>query len=138
IIFGASIDASLNDDMVITVIATGFEKPASRKPERIERPQMRTFFNDDEAPPQSQLSGQPTPGGQSAPGGQAEAGGSGPRPVQPQHGAGRADETPRRGFTERQQAAQGGQQRQPQQQGQPAADLDDIDIPTFLRNKFRK
>ena len=49
IIFGATIDQTLKDDMVITVIATGFEKTAVRKPEpvRSERPHLRPISDDD-------------------------------------------------------------------------------------------
>jgi len=135
IIFGASIDPSLQDDMVITVIATGFEKPAVRRPERIEKTPLRTMIDDD----LSQLTPQPAD----------PAGGRMPAQQQaPQHFPGRGDDgAPRRsqGFTER-PPAQGQAPQQPpppqQQQGrperQPQAPMDDIDIPTFLRNKFRR
>ncbi|MCL2057773.1 MAG: cell division protein FtsZ [Oscillospiraceae bacterium] len=134
IIFGASIDASLQDDMVITVIATGFDRPAVRRAERIERMPMRAFTDDD--PPQQQM---------------VEAAG-GRQAAQAQQSARAGDGQQRggRGFAERQAASGQSQQQQtvqmPQQQNvqqnapiqQPQAEMDDIDIPTFLRNKFRR
>ena len=156
IIFGASIDQSLQDDMVITVIATGFEKPAAaaataapRRPERIDRPTMRPFVDDDMQPA-------------------IQRGHSDTvihRPPVSQPSSLRGDDEPRgrHGFTERfgdRQAGQGqqGQQAQPQfqqqqpqpqpqqqqaggqQRGvlQPQGGEDTIDIPTFLRNRLQK
>ena len=134
IIFGASIDQSLQDDMVITVIATGFERPAApppRRPERIDKTPMRGIVDDD-LPQHIQP--------------QADSALSMPPGVQQQtqtHRAVRIDEQqPRnsRGFTERQGG--GPAQQQPAQQnrynGQQQVDIDDIDFPTFLRNRFRK
>ena len=131
IIFGASIDQSLQDDMIITVIATGFEKPvAPRRPERIEKPQMRTLFEEDAQHPTVPIA--------------SDSFAQKPAQTQ-QHAAqaGRSDDQPKieRGFIEKhigkspQQPA--AQQRQNQIQ-QPQADMNDIDIPTFLRNKLRK
>ena len=122
IIFGASIDQALQDDMVITVIATGFERPAVRRPERTEKPPMRTII-DDEPPLQINTADR----------------------QQAQQRTGRNDDLFQRngrGFTER-PPVQGAQQPQaaqpakPEQQ-QPQIDQQDIDIPTFLRNKFRR
>jgi cell division protein FtsZ len=148
IIFGASIDPTLQDDMIITVIATGFEKPApSRRPERIVRAPLH-FSDEDLQHPQihaaqgegaahkpslviSQQQGR----------GDDQAGRPGfgftersqePAPIQPQPAPPQARQNPHRQ----------GQQPQGQQPGftQPAQDPGDeqIDIPTFLRNKFRK
>ena len=124
IIFGASIDQSLMDDMVITVIATGFEKPSIRKQERIERTPMRVMFDDDPPPHFHSDSRQQT---------------TQQRPIRSDDFSSRGV----RGFTERQtgqnQPQQPAQQsRQGQQQPQqPQVDQTDIDIPTFLRKKFQ-
>ena len=139
IIFGASIDAALQDDMVITVIATGFERPAVRRVERIERTPMRAIIDDD-LPQQSQTSAEPG-GGRSHVAAQQQ---QQHQQQQPQQQMGRNDDNlqrPNSGFTERQsgQAQQQQQQQQNRQnQQRPQVELDDIDIPTFLRNKFRR
>ena len=134
IIFGASIDAALQDDMVITVIATGFERPAVRRVERIERTPMRAIIDDD-LPQQPQSAAETSGARQHAAERQQQQ-----QPQQQQQQAGRADDNiqrPNSGFTERQAVQIPPQSRQSQQQ-RPQVDLDDIDIPTFLRNKFRR
>ncbi|MDR1059693.1 MAG: cell division protein FtsZ [Clostridiales bacterium] len=143
IIFGASIDQALKDDMVITVIATGFERVSPRRGDRgdrIERPPMRIIGQDDDAQP-------------------AQEGGY-HRPAAAQHRDGEAPQRAGRGYQDRQQGQQGqhgGSQQQqyaqrpqpqyqqnqgPQQQAQNPQQQqmpeNDIDIPTFLRNKFRR
>jgi len=139
IIFGASIDASLQDDMIITVIATGFEKPVVRRPERIEKNPMRTHFDDEPQQPAQQPQ---APNGQSA---RTSAAAS------QQSGRG-GDQRPGFGFIETRNNMDQSLQpppvpsrQSPHQTSapqttfqQPQANLDDIDIPTFLRNKFRK
>ena len=47
IIFGAVIDESLQDEVRITVIATGFDQRASERKQIIEELTQRTFNNDD-------------------------------------------------------------------------------------------
>jgi cell division protein FtsZ len=124
IIFGASIDQNLQDDMIITVIATGFEKPAPKRQERIERPPLRTSQDEEYS---------------------NAAEGGGIRPRAPAHG--QPDEYGRggaRGPSDRSawqgQTTQVGTQQQRQTAQQPAhqPDINDIDIPTFLRNKLNK
>ena len=129
IIFGASIDQTLQDDMVITVIATGFERPAPRKPARIEKPPMRAILDDD-LPPQIHSPAESAVRQQAS--------------QQPQRAPRGDDYAARnnRGFTERQtmqnQPIQHGQQiRQNPPPQQPQIDDKDIDIPTFIRNRFR-
>ncbi len=47
IIFGAVIDEALTDEVRITVVATGFEEGARKKPARLERPQVAALSYDD-------------------------------------------------------------------------------------------
>lgn len=47
IIFGAVIDEALTDEVRITVVATGFEEGARKKPVRAERPQVASLSYDD-------------------------------------------------------------------------------------------
>jgi cell division protein FtsZ len=125
IIFGASIDQNLQDDMIITVIATGFEKPAPKRQERIERPPLRTSQDEEYS-------------------NASEGGGVRPRaPVQGQpdeYGRGTRGPSDRSSWQQGQQPAQGGGHPQRQTAQQPAhqPDINDIDIPTFLRNKLNK
>jgi len=130
IIFGTSIDETLQDDMIITVIATGFEKPAARRPERMEKAPMRTII-DDEPPLQIHSHADAAARQQAAQ----------PQP-QAQQRAGRDDFVNRseRGFDVRQPRQNAPQQPQagrPNPQ-QPQIDTGDIDLPSFLRNKLRR
>jgi cell division protein FtsZ len=141
IIFGASIDQALKDDMVITVIATGFEKQQPKRSERIEKPQnMRLIGSDDDLPPAQEGYQRPAAHHRGEEGQRAGAarGGYQDRQQPQQHGA--------QQYAQRQQPQQQQYQQyqhpqqQPQLQQQPPSDqeLNDIDIPTFLRNKFKR
>ena len=114
IIFGASIDEALQDEMVITVIATGFEKPVQKRQERIERPQFRA------GPEEEYENAAETDGLRQ------------PRTSM----SGQTDEFQRvRGYAER--GPSQGQPLQRQTGQQPVQpDIDDIDIPPFLRNRL--
>jgi cell division protein FtsZ len=137
IIFGASIDQALKDDMVITVIATGFERIPTKRSERIEKPPMRFISAEDDAPPQQEGYHRPAAAqhrGDDAP--QRAARGSYQDRQQGQHGGAQP-------YSQRQQPPQHQQGQQPgsQQQAQnmqPPPEMNDIDIPTFLRNKFKR
>jgi len=126
IIFGASIDQNLNDEMVITVIATGFEKIPVKKPERTDRPPLRPAHEDEYLGPQDSgrvgarvggaASGQPQEYQRSVRGAQE-------RPVQQQSQLSQNTMHPRQNQ---------------QNSGQHSLDETDIDIPTFLRNKLNR
>ena len=116
IIFGASIDQNLKDDMIITVIATGFEQSMPKKAGRIEKTQIRSFIDDD----------LDTPGNHSGYGDELPRTARGFQERQTMS-------QPQQGF--RQHGQQQHQQQQPPQPPQGGQDMKDIDIPTFLRKR---
>ena len=135
IIFGASIDANLQEEMIITVIATGFEKPVAKKQERIERPTLRANLDDDYPSLSDVAARQPRTSLSGSGDDHQRVGRAMPDRMATQHGQGFQGGQPsqRQPFQSQQQQQQ---QMQMQQTGQQ--DVDDIDIPTFLRNKLNR
>lgn len=151
IIFGADVRETLNEEIIVTVIATGFENQGMGKkvqpqnnaqPQHHQQPQQVNpkdeYFDRLTGTKQPQGSGLNVFGGQGQPQGQ--------RPQQPQQQGGFSQQQPQQPQQQRQmppqQPQQGGQQRpqQPQQGGRMGVpntrvqpDVDTSDFPEFLR-----
>jgi cell division protein FtsZ len=140
IIFGASIDQSLKDDMVITVIATGFERmaksmPINKQPLRHVDEDLASLTPGNLTRHQQPVQPQPQP-----PRGDEYGARGGPAPARgpaPQGYAQRGQQAPSMGQTQQSPfgvAQRGGGYALPSQN----LPDDDRDIPAFLRNKFNR